>query len=423
MELSGHPERCAPSIHIAGSKGKGSVTGMAASILEAAGFRVARYMSPHINDIRERICLGGSYFNENIYCAAGNELREITEVRLPATANPLFDETTADGCEPTYFELLTLFFFLCARRGKCNAMVVETGMGGRLDSTNVLDPLVCVITIIELEHTAFLGNTIAEVAGEKAGIIKQGKPLILAKQKDEALEIFRNKTKEKESSLLYFPEIAEIPNLKIHNNGTDFTLSFNSAHLRKPFFPSPLSLSVPIPGKVQAENAALAIAAVKTAFPETSEYAVIQGLKNFYIPGRFERIAEAPPFIIDGAHTPESLALCIETFCSLYSEGGILLFGCAADKDAAAMAKIAYPHFTKIFITTPGTFKVSNPALVYEAFTAQSDKAAFSTPLKTLLIEDTQKAVIEAINYAKSENIPILGTGSFYLVSEIRKFI
>jgi dihydrofolate synthase/folylpolyglutamate synthase len=418
MELSGRPERCAPSIHIAGSKGKGSVTGMSAAILEAAGFRTTRYMSPHINDIRERICLSGSYFDEEIYCAAGNELLEITEVRLPASANPLFDETAADGCEPTYFELLTLFFFLCARRGKCGVMIVETGMGGRLDSTNVLDPLVSIITIIELEHTAFLGNTIAEVAGEKAGIIKHGKPLILAKQKDEALEIFRNKAKEKESPLLYFPEIAEISNLKIHHSGTDFTLSFNSALLHgEPLFPSPLSLSVPIPGKVQAENAALAIAAVKTAFPETGEDAVIRGLKNFYIPARFEKIAETPPFIIDGAHTPESLALCIETFCLLYGEGGTLIFGCAADKDAAAMAKIACAHFAKIFITTPGIFKASNPLLVYEAFTAHAERD------KTLLIEDTQKAVKEAVDFAHSKNIPALGTGSFYLVSEIRKFV
>ena len=414
-ELSGRPERCAPSIHIAGSKGKGSVTGMAAAILEASGLRTARYMSPHINDIRERICFGGSYFDEEIYCAAGSELREITEVRLPASANPLFDETTADGCEPTYFELLTLYFFLCARRGECGVMVAETGMGGRLDSTNVLDPLVSVITIIELEHTAFLGNTISEVAGEKAGIIKRGKPLILAKQKEEALAVFRDRTKEKESPLLYFPEIAGISNLNVRRSGTDFTLSFNTAQQNIPLFTSPLSLYVPIPGKVQAENAALAVTAVKTAFPETSEDAVIQGLKNFYIPGRFEKIKDTPPFIIDGAHTPESLALCIETFCLLYGEGGVLIFGCAADKDAAAMAKIVCAHFSGIFITTPGTFKISNPALVYEAFAAQSDKA--------VLIEDTQTAVKKAVDFARAENIPVLGTGSFYLAAEIRKLV
>jgi dihydrofolate synthase/folylpolyglutamate synthase len=420
MELAGHPERCAPSIHIAGSKGKGSVTGMLTAMLTAAGFRTARYMSPHVIDIRERICLGDSYFDENIYRAAGDELREIAEERLPAVANPLFDSAREDGCEPTFWELLTLYFFLCARLGNCDVITVETGMGGRLDSTNVLDPLVSVITLIELEHTNILGNTITAVAGEKAGIIKTGRPLILAKQNDEALEVFRKRAEEKNSSLFYFPQIAELSNIKVTSLGTDFTLAFTE---RSPFpalfTESMLPLSIPVPGKVQAENAALAIAAVKTAFPKIDEDAIRRGLKNFKLPARFEKMPSpqenAPPFIIDGAHTPESLALCIETFCSLYGEGGVLIFGCAADKDAAAMAHIAHSHFAKIIITTPGTFKSSNPAHVYETF------AKIAGQEKTQLIENTQEAVERAHDFAREKNIPILGTGSFYLVSEIRK--
>ena len=414
MELAGNPHLCAPSIHIAGSKGKGSVTGMSAAMLTAAGFRVARYMSPHVVNIRERICLGDSYFSEDVYRAAGGELREITEVRLPASANPLFDPSTRDGCEPTYFELLTLFFFLCARHGKCDVMTVETGMGGRLDSTNVLDPAVSVITIIELEHTEFLGNTIAAVAEEKAGIIKQGKPLILAKQSEEALKIFTKKTAEKNSSLFYLPQTTELSNIKVTSRGTDFTLAFKTG---QPLLSAPLPLSIPVPGKVQAENAALAVAAVKTAFPQISDDAIRRGLANFNIPGRFEKIEKQPPFVIDGAHTPGSLALCMETFCSLYGEGGVLVFGCAADKDSAAMAKIACPHFSKIFITTPGTFKISNPAAVYEAFADTAGRE------KTTLIVDTQEAVRQALDFARGKKLPVLGTGSFYLISEIRKFI
>jgi len=419
-EIASHPERCAPSIHIAGSKGKGSVTGMLAAMLTEAGFRAARYMSPHVIDIRERISLGDSYFDEEVYCAAGNELREITEVRLPAEGNPLFDPANAEGCEPTFWELLTLYFFLCARQGNCDVMAVETGMGGRLDSTNVIDPLVSVITLIELEHTGFLGGTIAAVAGEKAGIIKTGKPLILAKQREDALEVFRKKAEEKNSPLVYFPEAAEISNVRVSLRGTEFTLAFKAESL----FPAPLHLSIPIPGKVQAENAALAIAAVKTAFPKISEEVVRKGLEKFYIPARFEKIAEEPPFIIDGAHTPESLELCVETFCSLYGEGGVLIFGCAADKDAAAMARIAHSHFAKIIITTPGTFKISDPSLVYETF------AKIAGREKTLLIKDTREAINYALEFAREKNLqgrflqgrnlPILGTGSFYLVSEIR---
>jgi dihydrofolate synthase/folylpolyglutamate synthase len=408
-ELAGNPHKHIPSIHIAGSKGKGSVTGMSAAMLAEAGYRTARYMSPHVIDIRERICLNDSYFDEDVYRCAGDELRNITE-KLPSTANPLFDPASPDGCEPTYFELLTLFFFLCAKHGNCNAMVVETGMGGRLDSTNVLDPLVSVITLIELEHTGFLGGTIAKIAAEKAGIIKNGKPLVLAKQREDALEVFRKTVNEKNSPLFYFPETAEISNLKITPEGTNFTLS-----PKRSIFPPLLSLSIPVPGKVQAENAALAITAVKTAFPKIGEDAIRAGLKKLKIPARFEKIA--PLFIIDGAHTPESLALTIETFCMLYGEGGVLVFGCAADKDFSAMAKTAYSRFAKIIITTPGTFKASNPPQVYEAFAEQAGRE------KTELIADTKKAVLTAMEFSSAKNLPVLGAGSFYLVSEIRKII
>ncbi|MCL2245171.1 MAG: Mur ligase family protein [Treponema sp.] len=443
-ELAGNPERCAPSIHIAGSKGKGSVTGMLTAMLSASGFRAARYMSPHVIDIRERICLGDSYFSEEIYCNAGDELRRITEELLPAAGNPLFDTESPKTCEPTaseptFWELLTLLFFLCARMANCDVMVVETGMGGRLDSTNVLDPLVSVITLIELEHTAILGNTLAKIAGEKAGIIKKGKPLILAKQSEEALEVFKKKAEEKNSPLFYLPEIAELSNIKITPQGTDFSLSIPHS----PFFIPNSSFVIPLPGKVQAENAALAIAALKTAFPQIGIDIIRRGLSIFYIPGRFEKIINEAsikhqegnlrakllrpvevqgPFIIDGAHTPESLALCMETFCLLYGEGGILLFGCAADKDASAMAEITHLHFSKIIITTPGAFKASNPENVYEVFKNIAGHE------KTLLVKDTREAVKMTMEFTCDKNypdkiLPALGTGSFYLVSEIRKII
>jgi dihydrofolate synthase/folylpolyglutamate synthase len=419
-ELAGNPQRCAPAIHVAGSKGKGSVTAMITAMLGAAGYRAARYMSPHVVNIRERICIGDSYFSEEIYAGAGNELREITEERLPAAikkqpqAAALFSSATVDGCEPTYFELLTLFFFLCAKHGNCDVMVVETGMGGRLDSTNILNPLASVITLIELEHTGFLGNTIEKIAEEKAGIIKKGRPLILAKQCEEALQIFIKKAKEKNSPLLYYPVIAEISNITITANGTNFTLS-----LKKPAL-DPIFLSVPIPGKVQAENAALAIAVVKTAFPhifEVQSDAIHKGLKSVKLPARFETLTAAPPFIIDGAHTPESLQLCVETFSSLYGSGGILLFGCAIDKDAHTMAQIACQYFAKIIITTAGNFKPGNPGETYETFIKQAGKE------KIKLVPDTREAVRQTKELSENMNLPVLATGSFYLAAEIRGII
>ena len=439
-ELSGHPEKCAPSIHIAGSKGKGSVTSMLTSMLTSAGFRVARYMSPHVVDIRERICLGDSYFDEEVYCAAGNELRRVTEESLPAALKSqpstaaLFDVSLPDGCEPTFWELLTLLFFLCAREAKCDVMAVETGMGGRLDSTNILDPVVSVITLIELEHTSFLGNTIEAVAGEKAGIIKQDKPVIIAKQTDknfnQVLEVFQKTAKEKNSPLYYLPDTAKISNIKITTQNTEFDLSV----LRDSSCPpcEILRLSIPVPGKVQAENAALAAFALNVFLEKTirrghegtqktrrSDWieAIRRGLENLKIPARFEKISGKPVFIIDGAHTQESLDLCVETFCSLYGESGVLIFGCAADKDAAAMARIADSHFARIIITTPGNFKISDPDNVYNAFKEIAGQK------KTMLVKDTQDAVKQAQEFARKKNLPILAAGSFYLVAEIRKGI
>jgi dihydrofolate synthase/folylpolyglutamate synthase len=416
-ELAGHPECCAPSIHIAGSKGKGSVTGMIASILEADGRRAARYMSPHILDFRERICLGNSFFDEEVYCAAADILYDIAENKVPALNHRLFDPSGEEGEALTFFELLTLYFFLCARTGGCDSMVIETGLGGRLDSTNIVNPLVSVITLIELEHTAILGDTIPAVAGEKAGIIKPNKPLILARQSPEALEVFRERATEKNSPLFYFPDIAAVEDVWVHLNGTDFTMTFNSdSPLPKAALPpphSPLPFSIPIPGTVQAENAGLAVAAVKTAFPGIADNAIRRGLERVKIPARFEKVLDTPLLIIDGAHTPESALPCAETFCSLYGRNGILLFGCAADKNAAAMAELLLPRFSQIIITAVGAFKLSDPEKVYRAFASD----------KTSCIKDTREAIMQALEWGRKKNMPILCTGSFYLASEVKGYV
>jgi len=405
--LAGNPEKCAPSIHMAGSKGKGSVTAMISSILEAQGLRVARYMSPHVSDSRERVSLGNAFFDDSVYCAAGDELREIVEVKLPASKARLFDPTCAEGEGPTYFELLTLFYFLCARSGRCDALVVETGMGGRLDCTNIVDPLVSVITLIELEHTAWLGNTIAEIAGEKAGIIKPGKPVLVARQRTEALEVFRDRANAKNSSFLYFPEIASIENIRLHTGGTDFTLALSGANNQK------LDLSIPTPGAVQAENAGLAVKAVKIAFPEIADGVIARGLAQAKIPARFEKVVDDPPFILDGAHTPESVSLCAQTFCSLYGMGGLLLFSCALDKNVKAMAQMLLPFFSRIIITTPGAFKASAPDEIYKAFCEGGAD-------KTVLVPDVVEAARLALSQSREKGLPALCAGSFYLAAEAR---
>jgi len=400
---------------MAGSKGKGSVTSMVASILEAQGLKAARYMSPHVSDFRERVSLGNSFFDEDVYCVAGDELRDLVENRLPVAKIALFDPATEEGEAPTYFELLTLFYFLCARAGNCDVMVVETGMGGRLDCTNVVMPLVSAITLIELEHTEWLGNTIAAIAGEKAGIIKTGRPVVLARQKAEALEVFQKRAAERNSPLFYFPEIASVENIGLHPRGTDFSLVFNGRGVAQK--PQSLELSIPIPGIVQAENAGIAVSAVKTAFPDIGDDKIRQGLERAKTPARFEKIAEDPPFVLDGAHTPESVSLCVETFCSLYGEGGLLLFSCAADKNVVAMAELLLPRFSQVIVTKPGNVRSSNPDEIFRAFSSGPGAD------KTTLVRDTGDATRQTLELSREKGLPVLCTGSFYLAAEVRGLV
>jgi dihydrofolate synthase/folylpolyglutamate synthase len=414
--LAACPEKCAPLIHVAGSKGKGSVTGMIAAMLEAEGLRTARYTSPDVMEKRERITRGNNFFDESVYIEAGRELVSVAE-KLRSLSGPearLFDPSRDEGEEPTFFELMTLYFFLCARTAHCDAMVVETGMGGRLDATNIVEPLVSVITLIEIEHAEYLGDTLAAIAGEKAGIIKAGKPLILAAQEDEALKVFRKETAEKNSRLIYFPETVSITDVDVSKRGTGFTLAFSD----KGFFPRPLRVFVPIPGTVQTGNAGLALLAAKTAFPRLGEEAACRGLGEFRLPARFERILEEPELVIDGAHTQKSMEQCAETFCSLYGEGGILVFGCGAGKNVRAMADILVHRFSRIIVTTPGTFKKSSPEDIYAVFKAKARKGT-----EILLVRETGPGIEKALTLGRELDLPILGTGSFYLAAEIRQHL
>ena len=174
-----NPQDYAPCIHVAGSKGKGSVSKMIACILEEAGYNVGLYSSPHITDFRERICKPSGFFDESVYEEAIKEM-------IP-NVDSIID---LPGDRPiTWFELVTLYAFLCFRKAKVNWSVFEVGLGGRLDTTNVIRPKICCITPIELEHTEFLGDTLEKIAAEKAGIIKNCTPVVIARQQTESVKL------------------------------------------------------------------------------------------------------------------------------------------------------------------------------------------------------------------------------------------
>jgi dihydrofolate synthase/folylpolyglutamate synthase len=432
-EIAGHPELCAPAIHVAGSKGKGSTTTMLASILEAAGVPTGRYCSPHVSDWRERIGRGSGFFDDALYVRGGNEMRDIVE-SAAVRAHPLFDENNG-GASPTYFEMMTLLFFLCCRDAGVKAMAVETGMGGRLDATNILSPLVSVITTIELEHTEYLGHTIAAISGEKAGIIKQGRPLILQAQRPEALAVFQQRCKEQEAELYYIPDRLAIDGISVDKEGVHFSLytecdSSPGLNLEKLF--------VPMSGAIMAENAASAVLALLSqqglngGIQGIDEKAVRQGLAQSRIPARFETLAgnktfgpsPTPAFIIDGAHTCDSVKLLVNTYERLYrAKRPVLLFGCAADKDAEGMAAILVPHFGRIFITRPGTFKTSFPEKLAQIFRSRSEGLPPDKRPQVTLITDTREAIDAAGRCARESGLPCLGTGSFYLAAEIRAMV
>ncbi|MDR3336316.1 MAG: tetrahydrofolate synthase [Treponema sp.] len=415
--IAGHPETCAPVIHVAGSKGKGSVTAMIASILEAAGIKTGRYTSPRLCSYWDRISLGNGLFPAGIYVEAGRELAETEERRL-------LEFSKGGDNKPSLFEMFTLLFFLCSRRSRCEAMAVETGLGGLNDATNIVKSEVSVITLIEKEHTEILGNTIPAIAAQKAGIIKAGKPLVLSRQEGAALEVFRKAAAEKKAPLYYLPETVAVENIAVSKEGTAFSLRPTGiAGLKKR-----LDLFIPVPGAVQAENAALAVIGVKTAFPAIGEDSIRRGLSAVSLPARFERLSSNPAIVIDGAHTPRSVETCVNTFISLYGKGGILIFGCAAGKDGESIAKLLTPHFSQIIITAPGTYKVSYPEEVYRIFLAavkgppprNSCHSVLPAGEKVLLIRDAKTALEEALSRSREQGLPVLGTGSFYLAAEIR---
>ncbi|GAB1481279.1 hypothetical protein MASR2M78_00940 [Treponema sp.] len=286
-EKAGHPENKLACIHVAGSKGKGSITTMLASILEEAGLIPARYVSPHIIDYRERVGLAFSNFPEHIYVQAGERLREILGIGLEKELLLPGEE------EPTFFELMTLFFFLCAELYPCSTAAIETGMGGRLDATNIVTPLVSVISPIELEHTEFLGTSIAAIAAEKAGIIKAGRPVVIAEQSDAALEVFKAKALEMASPLYELGEELSIEDLHITKEGSSASLSFKNRDL----FPLPLHPELPLAGEIQVKNAGLALLASRLAFPVITTSSSLGGFLKQSFPRVLSVYARPPPYL------------------------------------------------------------------------------------------------------------------------------
>ncbi|MBO5729669.1 MAG: bifunctional folylpolyglutamate synthase/dihydrofolate synthase [Treponema sp.] len=415
-QITNHPQKSFPSVHVAGSKGKGSTSIMVASILEAAGYKSGLYTSPHILDFSERIGYAKGTLPEHVYEAAAQELMATVEAIIPENL---------PGQRPiTWFELVTTFAFLCFRQAHVDWAVFETGLGGRLDATNVLEPQLSVITPIELEHTEFLGDTIEKITGEKAGIIKPGTPVVIAPQKEAALKVLEAKAKELQCPLLKVEELIQVQGKMVAGK--------MELRLESKLFARPIITQLSLLGDYQLWNAATAALAVKTLFPELPEEAIEKGLSQAKLPGRFEVIQrQGIDVVLEGAHTPTSVALSLQTFRQYikdtYATNTLkksldyastrkphLLFACAADKDVHTMAKL-FSGFGSMILTRPGGEKQSNPQLLQDAFKEAGHEFTY--------ISDFKEAIQKALQQALKDGVPLLVTGSFYLVAEVKKML
>ncbi len=401
LSALGNPEAASPCLHVAGSKGKGSVSTMLARILEASGRKTGLYTSPHLIDFSERISRAGDALGDGFLLSAWDRL------------GPLVDGKRADewpgGMEPTFFELATVLGFLSFVEAGMDAAVYEVGMGGRLDTTNVVSPQAVAITAIELEHTEFLGDTIAEIAFEKAGIIKPGVPAFTSAARPEALEVIRRVAAERNAPMRVLDGECSISEVRVDRRGTEALLSFRDRSI----FPEPVRVRTPIIGAIQARNAALAALVARASPFACAPEAVVEGLASARIRARFEILPTEPAIVLDGAHTPESVGFALESFRSIFPEGGVLVFACAHDKRHAEMALALGRGFGEAIVTRPGTFKQSDPGSVEASFKA----AGF----RTELVSDTAEALREGRRRSIASGKPLLVLGSFYLAAEAAK--
>ncbi|MGP1529490.1 MAG: bifunctional folylpolyglutamate synthase/dihydrofolate synthase [Treponema sp.] len=402
------PQCTYKTIHSAGSKGKGSTSIMMASLLHALGYKTGLYTSPHVNDFRERITECGRFFADGVY--------ERAYAAVQKGVSALVTDEAAQ--KPTWFELVTLTAFVLFNQEKLDWAVFETGMGGRLDATNVLRPEACLLTRIELEHCAYLGDTIPKIAAEKAGIIKRGVPVFCAAQQPGALAVFTQKAADTDSPFFYVPDALKSMHTAVSAKGLDLVLEFSQSHAIGALFSRPIHTVLPFFTLVQAENALLAVCAFKYLYPEAPESLIEAALQKAWLPARFQVIRFDPLIVFDGAHTLSSIQNAVDTFFQLTCAQAVLVFACAADKDPGAFAPVFLGKVSDIMLTIPGDFKKGDLPRVHEAFTA-----AFKQEKDVLITasEDFSAVLTGAFQKSIREKRPLLVIGSFYLAAEAQR--
>ncbi len=397
LQALGQPHQKYPSILVAGTNGKGSVCAMLASVLSVHGFRVGLYTSPHLVKVEERMKIGD------------DQIPALTFCRLLTFLRALVDKLVAEGkleSLPTYFEILTCLAFLYFERRKVDMAVLEVGMGGRLDATNVVTPLVTVISSISRDHEEFLGRTLGQIAYEKAGIIKPGVPVVCGVSGGRAYEVIRKKARELKAPFLgVFDEKANFQVRKISEK-----CSFTYRLAGRDFIYTP-SLA----GEHQGRNAAVAIATalvLNQTWKHLTMKKIIQGIRRTRWPGRLEVVHRRPLVVLDGAHNEEGARALQAYIRNFLPRPLTLVFGIMRDKKIKKVARFLFPLADVIFLTGFPYRRAASPEQIKDETRGIGGEA--------VLEPDTRKAIQRALEITPRHG-SVLITGSLFLVGEAKR--
>jgi dihydrofolate synthase/folylpolyglutamate synthase len=381
-----NPQDSYGTILIGGTNGKGSIAAMVASVLSRNGYRVGLYTSPHLIDLRERIRINGSMI-------------------LPEEMGELIKEIKSFSTENiTYFEFLTAVAFLYFYQKRVDISVLEVGMGGRLDATNVVSPLISVISNISLEHCEYLGNRLEDIAWEKGGIIKNGANCITAVRQRRVVQCLEEICRSRRAKLI---KLGREIKIDIHDDG-----SFSYRGTEKRYN----RLFCPLKGRHQIDNAALAVGVIeyvaKKGF-EVEDNAVYAGIRNVQWEGRLEVLRYAPMVLVDGAHNAAGASILSDALTEEFTYRElIMIFGVLNDKDYRAMVKKLIPCANRVILTRPA----SERALPPEAIVPVAQQYLRHIEV----VENTYEALQKALSIADQDDL-ICVTGSLYLVGEIKR--
>jgi len=395
----GDPQFKYRTVHIAGTKGKGSTCTMLAHMLRACGFKVGLYTSPHISDVRERIQVN----NEMISQAA--------LTRLICQAEPIIERMVTE--KPTFFEIFTALAFQHFADEHVDIAVIETGMGGRLDSTNIMKPAVCGLTSISMDHMHQLGATLAKIAGEKGGILKANIPAISVHQAPEAKRVLKKMAKETQAPLMFTGDDIEF-SYRVESSrtaGCHTRICLTTARSRFEHLP------VPLLGEHQALNCGLALALLdelKNQGMKIDDNAAVQGLAKVYLPGRMELIKSDPRVLVDGAHNADSMRALMRAIGQhIPYDSMVMVFGCAGDKDIRGMMSEIATGADKVIFTqatnNPRAAKSKELAEMYEEYTGRVGQ-----------VTENLRDALRVAHSAVSREDLICICGSFCLVGEAK---